>query len=174
MSGVTTPPPPPPPPPPPGIPPHHAEAPRRAVPGGVVIAVGVISAVVITAGAGGLGLFVNHLHSRSPLARVSPSPGGLTPTSGAVVFSDDFHDPNSGWSTGTLASGTTIGYSNGHYVIVAKGSLQHYANAPYKSPLDELEMSVTATQSPGAPAGAGFGVLCYTGTGVQQVTYQFL
>ena len=169
--------PPPPPPPPFPAPPggFYPPAPRRGVPTALVITLGITLALLIVLVATGLGLYVNHLHAPAAThARGSPSPGGLTPDSGALVFSDDFHDSGSGWPTGTLASGSTIEYSGGAYVIVGKGMLHHLARSPYLVPLPQLGASVTGTQSAGAPAGAGFGVTCTQGTGQQQVRYQFI
>jgi hypothetical protein len=90
------------------------------------------------------------------------------------VFSDDFHDSSSGWSTATLPSGTVLSYTGGKYVILAKGDLHHYAESPYQQVRRQLTASVTGTQSAGAPEGAGFGVTCRRGVGAQQVRYQFL
>ncbi len=91
----------------------------------------------------------------------TPAPRSLLPIDKApVVFSDAFLDPFSGWLNGSLPSGTTFKYQSGHYVAHARGNLHHFANAPYREPLEELAMSVTATQSAHAPRGAGFGVLC--------------
>jgi hypothetical protein len=159
--------PPPPPPPPPGY------APPRAPSSGVVIAVGVILAVTIVIAAAGAGILVNRMRPSSS-HHAAQGTGGLTATSGALVFTDEFHDPSSGWTTEPLASGTTFAYSGGEYVVVAKGSLHHFSGAPYDVPLAELSMSVTATQSSDAPEGAGFGVTCAQGSGAQHIRYQFL
>lgn len=148
-----------------------------------MISIGVVVAVLITAVAGGLGLYVNHLRSGTvanrPAAATSATPSaaasGLTATSGTVIYSDDFRDSGSGWSQGTLASGTTLGYSAGAYVIAGKGEgLDHFSRAPYGIPQLKLSMSMTATQSTGAARGSGFGVTCTEGSGSSQTRYVFL
>jgi hypothetical protein len=68
--------------------------------------------------------------------------GPVDPGRGAVVFSDDFSDPGSGWPTEPLASGTTFNYEKAGYVVVAKGDLVHFAGSPYDRPLRQLGMSV--------------------------------
>jgi len=97
----------------------------------------------------------------------------LAPGMGRLVFSDDFHDANSGWSVGTLASGTVYSYSSAGYVVMAKGTLFHLARAPYDLPLSQISMSMTATQADGAPDGTGFGLTCKTGLDASQVRYDF-
>src|SRR4029077_2442362 len=90
------------------------------------------------------------------------------------VFSDDFHDATSGWGTQTLASGTNFSYGPDGYVIVAKGSLDHFATSPYEKPVQQLAISVTASQSADAPVGAGYGVSCWRGTNATGIRYDFL
>ena len=110
-----------------------------------------------------------------PTPSVTPSPPGpLEATSGKVVYSDDFRDASSGWSTAKLPSGSIFSYQSGKYVVFAKGTLHHYAESPYALPHKQLTISVTGTQAAGAPDGAGFGVTCRRGLGPQQVRYQFL
>jgi hypothetical protein len=117
-------------------------------------------------------------HSPSP----SPSPSSdapvtatstLTPGMGRLVFGDDFHDASSGWPVGTLASGTVYSFSSAGYLVVAKGTLLHFARAPYSLPLTQMTMSMTATQADGAPEGTGFGLTCKTGSSTSQVRYSF-
>jgi len=164
-------------PPPPDSPPYFAPPPRRGIPSGVVIAVGVTAAVVITAIAGGLALYVGSRLPRpaaSAQASGTPSPRGLTASSGTVLFSDDFHDPASGWDTTTRGSGTTFTYRDGTFVIVSKGDLYHPEASPYTVPVARLSQAITATQSNGAPGDAGFGVECVQGNGAQQLSYNFV
>jgi hypothetical protein len=98
----------------------------------------------------------------------------LTAQRGTVVFSDDFHNASAGWSTQTLPSGTTFSYAAGGYVIVAKGAVDHFATAPYETPVQQVAISVTATQSTDSPIGAGYGVSCWRGTGLAELRYDFL
>jgi hypothetical protein len=98
----------------------------------------------------------------------------VTATRGTVVFSDSFHDPSSGWATQTLPSGTTFAYGTIGYVIVAKGTLDHFASAPYQKPVQQIAIAVTATQSTDAPLGAGYGVSCWRGANTSELRYDFL
>jgi hypothetical protein len=114
-------------------------------------------------------------------ATTSPGPSGAaqasassSPNVGVVVFSDDFHDQGSGWSTGTLPSGTTFTYTSRGFEIFAKGSLHHITSAPYGRARERLTVSTTATQSSPAPDGAGFGVTCDRGTGAAELRYEFI
>jgi hypothetical protein len=98
----------------------------------------------------------------------------VAPGRGAIVFSDDFHDSNSGWTTRTLPSGTTFAYQNGTYVIVAKGYLHHYAFSPYTPGVEQLSAKVTATTSSATSSPTGFGVGCVRGEGASEVDYELL
>jgi len=156
----------------------YIEPQRRGVPNAVVITVGVVVALLLTTMAGGLAVYVNHLRSGSAVgsATGSPTPNGLGPArlsagSGIVVFTDDFHDPSSGWFAGTTSSGTTYGYSGGAYAIDGHGFLTHYVLSPYSVPLPQASATTTATQTSDAPLGAGFGVVCQQGTGQQMISY---
>ena len=98
----------------------------------------------------------------------------VTASRGAVVYSDDFRNASSGWTTETLPSGTTFSYTPAGYVIVAKGTVDHFATAPYETPLQQMAISVTATQSTDAPIGAGYGVSCWRGAGTSELRYDFV
>jgi hypothetical protein len=110
--------------------------------------------------------------------RVRPAPVTTETTiaanHGAVVFSDEFRDPSSGWTVQTLPSGTTFSYGATGYVVVAKGTLDHFAMAPYQRPVQQMAISVTATQSNDAPIGAGYGVSCWRGQFASELRYDFL
>lgn len=96
----------------------------------------------------------------------------VAPGRGAIVFSDDFHDSNSGWTTGTLPSGTSFAYQDGAYVIVAKGELHHLAFSPYTAGVEQLGASVTASASSATSGPAGFGIGCRRGRGASEVDYE--
>ncbi|HLZ94150.1 MAG TPA: hypothetical protein VKT20_02330 [Candidatus Dormibacteraeota bacterium] len=138
---------------------------------------GVLSAALLAGGAiaGAAFLYVRHVH-----AAAAATGGRVTETSrlsadrGAVVFADDFHDPTSGWNAATLPSGTSFGYALGGYVVTGKGTLHHFAEAPFQDALSQLSMAVTATQTANAPPGAGFGVTCWRGDGDARVRYEFV
>ena len=134
----------------------------------VVVVIGVILVVGVLAGTG------------AAVGRGRTSRGGVTALSplnaaqGRAVFSDNFRDPGSGWTTAALPSGTTFAYAPGGYVIAARESLHHFAYTPYNQPFAQLSMAVTGQQSSAAPAGAGFGVTCLRGAGSGQIRYEFL
>ena len=93
---------------------------------------------------------------------------------GSLVFTDDFHPMTPGWVTGTPMSGETIQYGPDGYAITTVGNYDFWSISPYLEPLAQLTMSVTATASDSAPAGAGFGVECSRGSDASEVSYEFL
>jgi hypothetical protein len=90
------------------------------------------------------------------------------------VFQDDFSDPNSGWTTAPLPSGTTFAYGPAGYMVVAKGDLHHFSFAPSIDPVQQLSASVSATESSAAGSAGGVGVVCRRGSGSNQLQYEFL
>ena len=138
---------------------------------------GVLAGAVLLGGATAAGavLYLRHLHAAaaSTGGRVTES-SALSPALGAIVFADDFHSPGSGWNAATLPSGTSFGYALGAYLVNGKGTLHHFAEAPFQDALGQLGMSVTATQTANAPPGAGFGVTCWRGDGDARVRYEFV
>jgi hypothetical protein len=92
---------------------------------------------------------------------------------GAVVYSDNFKDASSGWTT-TPESGATFAYQNGSYVITPTGNLHWFSIAPYAVPVPRMSAAVTASESLSAPGGAGFGVMCFQGAGRAQLRFEFL
>ncbi len=162
------PPQPPPPPPPPAL---RSRVGPFVVVGAVValLALVLVAVGVVLLGSGAPGL--------APAPKTSEPVTASTTVAaqrGTVVFADDFHNASSGWSTETLPSGTTFSYAASGYVIVAKGAVDHFANAPYETPVQQAAISVTATQSTDSPIGAGFGVSCWRGTGAAELRYDFL
>ncbi len=160
--------------------PMPAGAPPRppAAGGSRSAVIGVIVVVVLLVAIGGIGAYAL-IGSGSPtpsprastIAGASASPSA---TPGALVFSDDFHDPASGWVTDTLPSGTTFKYTPAGFEVFAKGALHHIAAAPYERVRPKLSISMTATQSSPAPDSAGFGVTCDRGTGEEEIRYEFI
>jgi hypothetical protein len=65
-------------------------------------------------------------------------------------------------------------YTADGYVVVAKGTLDHFAGAPYQTPVPQIAISVKATQSADAPVGAGYGVSCWRGTSASELRYDFI
>jgi hypothetical protein len=98
----------------------------------------------------------------------------VLPGRGTVVYTDDFHDPGSGWTTKTLPSGTRFSYGTREYIAVAAGDLHHYAFSPFQLPEPQLSARVTATLSSGGARLSGFGIGCYRGSGAAQVRYELL
>ena len=139
---------------------------------------GMLAAAVVLDGLviGGAVLYLK----RGEAGRAATTSGAVTAATklsavrGTIVFADDFQDPHSGWNAAVLPSGTSFGYADGGYLITGKGTLHHFAEAPFHTGLQQLGMSVTATQSPGAPDGAGFGVTCWRGDGENRVRYEFV
>jgi hypothetical protein len=146
---------------------------------GLVVAIVAIAVVAVLAIVGiGIGVFYVSLGS---LKRNTPTPVGpltassaVNATRGSVVYSDDFHDSASGWTTQTLPSGTTFTYTAGGYVIVAKGTLDHFATSPYTKPVQQVAIWVMASQAADAPVGAGYGVSCWRGTNAAEIRYDFI
>ena len=171
---------PPAPPAPPAAPPYFVAAPPPSPParsraGLLIGAVSVVTLVVVVAIAigvvfVGINVLKRPAHKGGPLV-VSTS---VKSTSGKAVFTDDFHDPGSGWTTNSLPSGTTFRYSADGYVVVAKGTLDHFASSPYKTPVSQIAIGVTATQSTDAPVGAGYGVSCRRGSDTSELRYDFV
>jgi len=180
---------PPPPPPPPMAP--YPGPPQRPSGGGIssiaIVAI-TLAASILVAGTGA-GIFYlaavrgHTTRQATTTPHASPSPKMQAPVTansevlaggGRLVFSDDFKDASSGWTTNTLPSGTKFSYSSSGYVVVGKGTLHHYAFAPYELGLTQASVSITATQDSGAPAGAGFGVICTSGSGSAELDYEFL
>ena len=127
----------------------------------------VVAAIIVLVAAAGVAVFA--AGGGTPGSGASP-----TPDRGTVVFSDDFKDPKSGWTTDTLPSGTSYEYTDHGYVVVAIGELDHLSDAPTVRPRPKITASVTATQSAGAPDGAGFGVACVRGLDATEIRYEFV
>jgi hypothetical protein len=138
----------------------------------------VIVVVILLLAVGGIGAYaLIGSGGSTPGPKASTSAGASaspSPTPGIVLFSDDFHDPASGWQTDTLPSGTTFNYTPTGFEVFAKGALHHIAAAPYGRALTKISVSTTATQSSPAPAGAGFGVTCDRGTDEAEIRYEFI
>jgi len=147
-----------------------------------LIVIAVLAALLIVA-VGSLGVLLLLITHRvpAPTASASPkaSPGPvtrttqLTPSSGDVVFMDDFHNPATGWNTVSGAADVTYAYSNGTYVVVAKGNYNYYSPAPYYLRPQQISASTTATLDAHAPSDAGFGIDCDRGAAESLVTYEF-
>lgn len=157
--------------PPPPPPPRPANS-RTGQVIGVVSAVALLVVAAIAVGVILVG--VNALRRTAHTAGPVVASTELASTSGKTVFSDDFRNPSSGWTTDSLPSGTTFGYAPQGYVVVAKGQLEHFADSPYSTPVAQIAISVTATQSADAPAGAGYGVSCWRGQGTSELRYDFV
>jgi hypothetical protein len=152
-----------------------AASPRTGSHTGLFIGVvSVVALLVVAAIAVGLVFVGSRAVKKSPPA-VGPvlASTEVSSTRGKTVFSDDFLDAASGWTTDALPSGTTFKYTPNGYVVVAKGTLDHFAGSPYKTPVQQVAISVTATQSGDAPAGVGYGVSCWRGIDTSELRYDF-
>jgi hypothetical protein len=143
---------------------------------GLLIAIVALIAFLALGGAAAGVVFVGLRATKHPPAAAGPLTASTAVKSnrGTVVYSDDFTDSTSGWTTETLPSGTTFSYSAGGYVIVAKGSLDHFATAPYEKSVQQVAISITASQSDDAPVGAGYGVSCWRGKDASELRYDFI
>jgi hypothetical protein len=149
------------------------------------LVVGVSLVVLVTVI--GVVVAVNRTSTSPPTRVATPTPQPVTPVSpvdastqlvadrGAVVFTDDFSDPLSGWRTVAALGdpGTSYVYVSGTYTVHGNGNLHHFAESPYGPSLSQIGVSMTATQTAGAPAGAGFGVLCSRGLAAANLRYEF-
>lgn len=97
----------------------------------------------------------------------------LTAERGAVVFTDDFSDSASGWSTSPTAD-FKASFGGSGYVVVASKFVDHEIAAPYLLPKDQLSVAVRATESTSSPDGSGFGAECSRGLKEPTVTYNFV
>jgi hypothetical protein len=157
--------------PPPAQPPRPARSRSRLFVGLVsVVALLVIAAIAVGVILVGIDAVKRSTHSAGPVVASTE----LSSTSGKAVFSDDFRDPSSGWTTDSLPSGTTFGYAPQGYVVVAKGELDHFANSPYSTAVAQIAIVVVATQSTDAPVGAGYGVSCWRGQDAAELRYDFV
>ena len=100
----------------------------------------------------------------------------VTDVYGTVVYSDDFHDPKSGWTTSTKTSGVSYAYTSDGYLVSTIGDTDFWTYAPYQPRGQQISLSVTGKQSSGAPVGTGFGVRCgtLTSAGDPAIEYEFM
>jgi len=165
--------------------PPPSNAPPARDPNDRLIVIAAVAAILIVAvGVVGVALALAQGHGTPPPAASgtptpSASPGLVTPatllsaSTGTLVFADDFHDAGSGWDAVTGSTDADYAYSNGAYVVVAKGGYFYYEPAPYTEPKQQLSVSVTATLDVHTPPDAGFGMDCYRGSGSALVSYEF-
>jgi hypothetical protein len=82
-----------------------------------------------------------------------------SPSSGNVLFEDDFGSRNSGWEIGEYDGGS-VGYSGGAYTVISYGSgntMWGVANTSFA----DVDISVDATQvSAGADDNNDYGIAC--------------
>jgi hypothetical protein len=119
----------------------------------------------------------------NPAIQPSPAPtpdgvtasSALTPMSGVEVFSDDFTDPTSGWSTGKDPKGAAFAYAPSGYTVTSTVAAHWLAYAPYFDAAQQVNLNMTAHESAGAPRGAGFGLTCRRGPdSASNVRYEFI
>lgn len=92
---------------------------------------------------------------------------------GTVVYTDDFHDPGSGWSTEGSAQ-STRSYGRNAFLMTGSGNFLFQEYSPYTESIAQIGMTATATESASAPPGSGLGVVCDRGLGFSDIHYEFL
>ena len=143
----------------------YAQPAARSNKRGVLVGLGL---ALLLAGGVGLGLvFVAGQRS-------GPTPDAAT-SAGAVVFSDDFHDWNSGWAN-EVSTDAAWAFWPGTYKLSAKPAAQTdlFAVSPYREPVQALAVTATESISAEASATSGIGVVCRRGSGDSRVQYEFL
>jgi hypothetical protein len=162
-------------------------APARTSNARLVVIAAVAAAILVIVGAVGLGVvlaIVNGAHQRAAAATPKPLPGAparslITPSTpisaetGTVVFTDDFHDSQSGWDIVSGSSDVDYAFAGGAYVAVAKAGFYYFEPSPYSEPKQQLSVRATATLDVHTPPDAGFGADCVRGSGSTQVRYEF-
>jgi hypothetical protein len=117
----------------------------------------------------------------SPSAPAAANPaGGVTasspltsPRGTAVIFSDDFTDPNSGWDTGA-DDDSTYTYTPDGYAMTTNAPAIFLSYAPDDTPAQQVSLSVTAIEAPGADPDAGYGASCRrSADSTSQLRYEF-
>ena len=98
----------------------------------------------------------------------------LKPSLGRLVYSDNFRDHVGDWSASSSQPGTSFSYTASGFEIVGTGDVVHNATSPYFTPLLQVSMSMTATQSADSPSSRGFGLRCRRGSGSTEVRYELL
>ncbi len=125
----------------------------------------------------------NQANQPGPTTLPTPAPtsdgvtasSALSPTSGVELFSDDFTDPTSGWSTGADPNGAVFAYGPDGYTITSTVAAHWLAYAPYSDPAQQVNLNMTAHESAGAGSSAGFGVVCRRGPDSSaNVRYEFI
>jgi len=148
----------------------------------LIVIAAVAAVIIIVVGAVGVALELaagrsNQATAAALKAKSSPGPVGattpLTAKTGTSVFSDDFHDPRSGWDTFSNFGIVDYAYSNGSFVITASGDFRYWNPSPYSEPKEQISASVTATLDAHSPSDAGFGIDCVRGSGTGRVRYEF-
>jgi hypothetical protein len=126
---------------------------------------------------------LNQANQSNPTTQPSPGPTSdgvtasspLSPMSGVEVYSDDFSDPTSGWSTGKDPKGAVFAYASDGYTVTSTVAAHWLAYAPYDDPVQQINLNMTAHESAGAPTGAGFGLVCRRGPdSTSNVRYEFI
>ena len=127
----------------------------------------------------------NQATQPSPTTTAPPSPGptsdgvtassALSPMSGIEVYSDDFSDPTSGWSTGKNPKGAVYAYAADGYTVTSTVAAHWLAYAPYDDAAQQVNLNMTARESAGASTTAGFGLLCQRGPdSTSNLRYEFI
>jgi hypothetical protein len=172
-------------------PPQRAHLGRNLLIGGIVLAL-VVAVVAVEAQHPRSSTAVaqpttpaqtNQANQPSPTTPPSPGPTSdgvtasspLSPMSGIEVYSDDFTDSTSGWSTGADPKGAVFAYGADGYSVTSTVAAHWLAYAPYDGPAQQVNLNMTAHESANPPTGAGFGLVCTRGPdSTSMVRYEFI
>jgi hypothetical protein len=125
----------------------------------------------------------NQANQPNPTTQPSPGPtsdgvtalSSLSPMGGIEVYSDDFTDSTSGWSTGSDPKGAVFAYAADGYTVTSTVAAHWLAYAPYDVPAQQVNLNMTAHESANPPTGAGFGLVCTRGPdSTAMVRYEFI
>lgn len=137
-----------------------------------IAAVAVVTLIGLCVMAVGVTAAVTRPPVRSGPSKTVSESTPLKVSRGKILYTDSFHTAGR-WSTSPLEPpGTTFTYTPRGYEIVGTGFFVHTATPPYQIAIQQVSMSITATQPAGSPAYTGFGVVCRRGVGAARVQYE--
>lgn len=172
-------------------PPQRAHHGRNSLIGGIVLAL-VVAVIAVevqhprsstTAAQPTTPAQTNQANQPNPTTQPSPAPTSdgvtasspLSAMSGIEVYSDDFTDSTSGWSTGTDPKGAVFAYAPDGYTVTSTVAAHWLAFAPYDDAAQQVNRNMTAHESASPPDGAGFGLVCTRGPdSTSMVRYEFI
>jgi len=113
---------------------------------------------------------VGHLTAgANPMTATAPLKAG----DGKVVYSDDFHDQNSGWTNQVGLFGTKVTYGSNALTITPKDWGTTDLVPPFHGQIDQIAIALTASVDGVTSGGDGVTALCRQQTATGQVEYRF-